>query len=527
MKHLPQIPGYRMVKKLGQGGMADVYLGVQEKLARPVAIKVMDPLLLRDENFSKRFVKEAQTAAQLTHPNIITIHDVGEIESPKGHFHYIVMEYLEESLTERIRKQERIPLTESLEIIKKIAGALDYAHQKGFIHRDIKPDNIMFRTDGSVVLVDFGIARAVNSATQLTQTGASIGTPYYMSPEQCRGEKIDGRSDIYSLGAQLYEMLTGEVPYKAENTAGIMIKQIQDPLPKLPDHLSAYQPLIDAMMAKDKDMRVQDGKELIAFIDAVLTEPPTLTPPPSDRVTLKMDLPTLVAEEISRVEMQPLPMEEKKSKPFPFPLILITLLTAAVILAIYFMVRTSSPVSQRTINSGTPNNVPAKTAEPLPAIQQHTPLIMGDQTGNKPPEKEKIEEEKPEESPDSQDPAAAAESAPLVSLVELPLEARTQYNQLMERLFIPIPRAGFTVEGQFSADLRVNQTGSVRVIAIENLLTVSPEPQKNRLLKLIEIRLNRLVLPPPKNKEGAPINFKWRLTYKVEKIAKRLILTKL
>jgi len=261
-----KIPGYRILQKLGQGGMADVYLGLQEKLNREVAIKVMIPSLFRDPQFSTRFVKEAQTAAQLSHPNIITIHDVGT----ETDYYYIVMEYLGESLHQRLQQLHQFPPQKALVIIKMIASALDYAHSKGFIHRDIKPDNIMFRSDGTVVLVDFGIARAMDSSTQLTRTGMSIGTPHYMSPEQCRGEKIDGRSDIYALGVVLFELLTGEVPYKAENTAGVIIKQIQEPVPSLPKESAYFQPLIDKMMAKSRGDRVQTGRELMLFIDALL-----------------------------------------------------------------------------------------------------------------------------------------------------------------------------------------------------------------------------------------------------------------
>jgi serine/threonine protein kinase len=245
--------------------MADVYLGVQENLAREVAIKIMIPTLFRDEQFSARFIKEAQTAAQLAHPNIITIHDVGNT----GDTYYIVMEYLPECLSARMKEKGVPAQEEALNIIMMIASALDYAHGKGFIHRDIKPDNIMFRNDGTVVLVDFGIARAMDSGTQLTRTGMSIGTPHYMSPEQCRGEKIDGRSDIYSLGVVLYEILTGDVPYKAENTAGVMIKHIQDPIPHLPVEFAHLQPLFERLMCKDRDQRIQDGRELSGFIDAL------------------------------------------------------------------------------------------------------------------------------------------------------------------------------------------------------------------------------------------------------------------
>ena len=143
MIKLPQIPGYMLIRKLGQGGMADVFLGIQENLQREVAIKVLESSLFRDEKFSERFKNEALTAAKLSHPNIITIHDIGQIENT----YYIVMEYLPESLKDRIQKIGIMPPREALDIIKMIASALDYAHNKGFIHRDIKPDNIMFRPD--------------------------------------------------------------------------------------------------------------------------------------------------------------------------------------------------------------------------------------------------------------------------------------------------------------------------------------------------------------------------------------------
>ncbi|MCP4151878.1 MAG: serine/threonine protein kinase, partial [bacterium] len=308
MSELPQIPGYRMDRKLGQGGMADVYLGVQENLEREVAIKILIPSLFRDKQFALRFIKEAQTAAQLIHPNIITIHDIGRV----GDTYFIVMEYLEESLHDRMKKRGSLTPKEALGIIKVIASAMDYAHQKGFIHRDIKPDNIMFRSDGSAVLVDFGIARAIDSTTHLTRTGMSIGTPHYMSPEQCRGEKIDGRSDIYSLGVQLYELLTGKVPYKAENTAGIILKHIQEPIPQLPIELGLFQPLIDKMMAKDKKKRVQTGSEAIKFIEAIDTARdfmPTapLTVPEVDRQTIQVPPSGMdtVSENITGTTSQP------------------------------------------------------------------------------------------------------------------------------------------------------------------------------------------------------------------------------
>jgi len=261
-KELPQIPGYVIKEKLGEGGMADIYLAVQEKLEREVAIKVLNPKLLKDQQILKRFKNEAHSAAKLIHPNIITIYDVGQ----SGDTHYIVMEYLKESLRDRVKARGKLPPDEALEIIKKIAGALGAAHAKGIIHRDIKPDNVMFRPDGNPILLDFGIARALDLDTRITITGVSIGTPHYMSPEQCRGEEIDGRSDLYSLGVLLFELLTGKVPYTAEYPTGLIYLHTHGQTPQLPGELNKCQPLIDTMMAKDKGTRVQDGYELVNLI---------------------------------------------------------------------------------------------------------------------------------------------------------------------------------------------------------------------------------------------------------------------
>ncbi len=274
------IPGYKIMEKAGQGGMADVYLGVQENLERQVAIKVLVPALFRDEQFLQRFLKEARTAAKLVHPNIITIHDVGQ----SGSTYYIVMEYLPRGLKHKISGKELSPQA-AFSILYQLAGALDYAHQKGFVHRDLKPENILFREDGTPVLVDFGIAKAMDTATKLTATGMSIGTPHYMSPEQARGEKVDGRSDFYSLGVILYEMLTGSTPYESESTAGLLIKHIQEPVPRLPEKLKHFQPIIDRMMAKNPGERIQNGRELIRFIEEPTTDTGRLQEPPEEPET--------------------------------------------------------------------------------------------------------------------------------------------------------------------------------------------------------------------------------------------------
>lgn len=282
----PEITGYRVEKMLGQGGMANVYLANQEFLDRKVALKVLKPGLLEDNpSFARRFLKEAETAASIIHPNIVTIFQVGH----SCGYYFIGMEYLPESLRERINWSEPrgIEPFRALEITATLAAALAFAHREGFIHRDIKPDNILFRKDGTPVIADFGIARDLDAQTKFTMTGTVIGTPHYMSPEQCRGDAVDGRSDFYSLGVVLFEMLAGDVPYKAENTAGVLVKHIQAPLPQLPSHLRRFQPLIDALMAKSPAKRPNDGEQVRRLIAKLPTAPeyPTLA---ESRSTLEL-----------------------------------------------------------------------------------------------------------------------------------------------------------------------------------------------------------------------------------------------
>ncbi len=236
--------------------MATVYLAVQESVDREVALKVMSPALLADPNFGERFLREAKIAARLHHRHVVGIHDVGRA----GDCHYIAMEYLAGGPVLSKDGQPR-PVPFALRVIREIAAAINYAQQKGFIHRDIKPDNILLRDDGSAALTDFGIARASDSATRMTRTGAVVGTPHYMSPEQARGKQVDGRSDLYSLGIVLYEMLVGRVPYHAEDSLAVGIMHITQPVPRLPESLAVLQPLVDGMLAKEPHERYQTGNE--------------------------------------------------------------------------------------------------------------------------------------------------------------------------------------------------------------------------------------------------------------------------
>lgn len=263
-----KIPGYTLKRKIGQGGMAAVFLATQESFGREVALKIMMPALAKEPDFAERFMREARTMAQLAHPHIIVVHDVGNSDQL---YYYAMAYHTGGDLTHRIRGGGVTP-QEALRITRELADALAYAHEQGIVHRDIKPDNVLFRDrDNAAILTDFGIAKNLNNdINQLTQVGSAVGTPKYMSPEQARGQKVDGRSDLYSLGVVLYEMLTGLPPYQAEESVTLAIKHCQDPIPRLPGALSRFQPLIDSLMAKEPAKRPQNGQTVMAEIDALL-----------------------------------------------------------------------------------------------------------------------------------------------------------------------------------------------------------------------------------------------------------------
>ncbi|MBR9912659.1 MAG: SUMF1/EgtB/PvdO family nonheme iron enzyme [Gammaproteobacteria bacterium] len=261
MTPAPQIPGYLIVRKLSQGGMATVYLAIQLSVGREVALKVMSPALNADPTFSERFQREANIVGQLSHPNIVPIYDIG----CHGDLNYIAMDYLAGgSVLDKMATG--ISQASALDITAQIALALDHAHEKGYVHRDIKPENILFRADGSAVLTDFGVARTLSDASRVTSIGTVVGTPYYMSPEQARGTPLDGRADLYSLGVLLYEMLTGSAPFRADDAVAIAIMHLTAAPPKLPPQHASVQPLLDKLLAKQADDRFQRGRDVAAAI---------------------------------------------------------------------------------------------------------------------------------------------------------------------------------------------------------------------------------------------------------------------
>ena len=266
MHRMLEIPGYRLHKRLGKGGMAEVYLATQLSLDREVAVKVL--LRTEDAAFTERFIQEGHIVASLRHPAIITIHDIGQIADGR---HYLAMEYLGGGDLAQHRGIVFSP-SRALDIIRQLAGGLAVVHDGGLVHRDVKPANILFRDDGSVVLTDFGVAKAVELDNELTHFGIAVGSPAYSSPEQAQCQPLDARSDIYSLGVILAEMLTGTNPFRASSYPQTVLNHLQMPLPQLPPALAPYQPLLDRMLAKQPDERFGNCRELLAAIDT-LTEP--------------------------------------------------------------------------------------------------------------------------------------------------------------------------------------------------------------------------------------------------------------
>ncbi|BBX33079.1 serine-threonine protein kinase [Mycolicibacterium mageritense DSM 44476 = CIP 104973] len=260
---------YELGEILGFGGMSEVHLARDQRLHRDVAVKVLRADLARDPSFYLRFRREAQNAAALNHPAIVAVYDTGEAETPNGPLPYIVMEYVDGvTLRDIVHNDGPIPPRRAIEIIADACQALNFSHQHGIIHRDVKPANIMISKNNAVKVMDFGIARALADVNSVTQTAAVIGTAQYLSPEQARGESVDARSDVYSLGCVLYEILTGEPPFIGDSPVAVAYQHVrEDPVPPSKRH-EGISPELDAVvlkaLAKNPDNRYQSAAEMRA-----------------------------------------------------------------------------------------------------------------------------------------------------------------------------------------------------------------------------------------------------------------------
>jgi serine/threonine protein kinase len=254
----PLIKGYRFMRRLGSTEHSGVYLAERESTHMQVVLKVLRQVPGHDDSIGAfdRFLQEYETIADMDHPNIVRIYDLGVGDD---HAH-IAMEYLGGGdLRQKI--DAGIAERQAVQYLRQIASALEAVHAKGVLHRDLKPGNIMLRRDGSIALIDFGLARRARLESEITGTGEIFGTPYYMSPEQGHGSNVDERSDIYSLGVVFYEMLTGEKPYRADTAMGIIYLHANAPVPLLPTRLARYQALLNMMLAKAPDDRLQSAAE--------------------------------------------------------------------------------------------------------------------------------------------------------------------------------------------------------------------------------------------------------------------------
>jgi serine/threonine-protein kinase len=283
---------YRLIERIGKGGMGEVYRAEHLRLGRESAVKLLPANLIGEADFLRRFEREALSAAELTHPNILAIYDYGEQDGTP----YLVMPYIKGgTLKDRLQRGDITP-TQFARYLTQIAEALDFAHAKGIVHRDVKPANVLIDEHEQAYLGDFGIAKALEGSESLTRTGMGVGTPEYMAPEQAQG-RADPRSDLYALGIMVYQLITGRVPYSGQSTVDVLMQHLQQPIPLEPLRglnpavARAFAPILQRALAKDPNHRYQTGRELMQAVNVALAQTgfdrwasaPTLiasTPPP-------------------------------------------------------------------------------------------------------------------------------------------------------------------------------------------------------------------------------------------------------
>ena len=374
-----KIGRYEIKSELGRGGFATVYRGYDPRFEREVAIKFLPPELIHsDPQFRVRFEREAKIIAQLEHPSIVPVYDVGEENGQP----YFVMRYMSGgSLSERI-KSHTFSIEETVRILEQIAPGLDEAHSRGIVHRDLKPANILFTNRGVPLISDFGIAKFSQGEASGNMTGSAIiGTPAYMAPEQAAGDPVDGRADIYALGVILYEMVTGKQPYKADTPLGLAIKHITEPVPHIleanPNLPLWMEKVISTSMAKNRDERFSTAVELVETLKAFLRG---VTPPErSDNTTARLSpynkTATIKKQQESTSTAQ---MEPKKRRSPVFAILAVLILLAAVIGGgLYFMggdMLASLLEAPITATAPSVSGVPTETVQPIVIQWTATPI---------------------------------------------------------------------------------------------------------------------------------------------------------
>ncbi len=329
---------YELGETIGRGGMAEVHIGHDRRLGRTVAVKVLRSDLARDPAFLNRFRREAQAAAALNHPAIVAVYDTGEeqVLEPGGgiaHVPYIVMEYVEgHTVREVLRDGRPLPPDEALDIVGGVLSALEYSHRAGIVHRDIKPANVMLTTTGQVKVMDFGIARAVaDSQATVTQASAVVGTAQYLSPEQARGEQVDARSDLYSTGCLLFELLTGRPPFVADSMVAVAYQHVREE-PPLPSRLNptlspalgdSLDRIVHKSLAKEREARYQTAAEFRADLEALMRGGRVSAPPVGTAAATAVMAPsqaaTTVMEPMREVSSSGTPWQSTGVAPEPTP----------------------------------------------------------------------------------------------------------------------------------------------------------------------------------------------------------------
>ena len=334
---------YEIIKSIGEGGMANVYLAYDTILDRNVAIKVLRGDLANDEKFVRRFQREALSASSLSHPNIVAMYDVGEDNG----LYYIVMEYVEgKTLKQLLKKRGSLTLSEAIDIMLQLTDGMAHAHDSYIVHRDLKPQNIMIQDDGQIKITDFGIAMALNS-TQLTQTNSVMGSVHYLPPEQAAGKGATIKSDIYSMGIIFYELLTGELPFKGDSAVEIALKQMKEPLPdvhKLNNDIpQSIENIILKSTAKNPKNRYDDAKSmhndlLTALNDDRINEPPYVYPYPENEVDETTKIMKPISDENEGIATPITDEKVKKSNKLIIALSIIAGVIGVALISVFFII---------------------------------------------------------------------------------------------------------------------------------------------------------------------------------------------